>query len=158
MLSQCRTWLYSPLRDNVKACLLFHKCPARSHRGWLHILPHLVQFPLTHCTWPPLLEKAIGSSIQFMGIVSVCWCAVSYIFGPNVTPLTVRRISSLHVMNSRSISCFVAWMWEAVWLLLPEQFSSPREDQRHEEDGHVDFPAISLWMEDSMCRTCNLSK
>lgn len=51
----------------------FHKCPARSHRGWLHILSHLVQFPLTHCTWLPLPQKAIGSSIQFIGIVSVCW-------------------------------------------------------------------------------------
>lgn len=106
MLSQCWTWLYSPLRDNVKACLLFHKCPARSHRGWLHILPHLVQFPLTHCTWLPLLEKVIGSSIQFIGIVCVCWFAVSYIFGPKC----------LHLLSGEFPRC--TWWIQEAWVVL----------------------------------------
>lgn len=64
--------LLSSAWQNVKACLLFHKCPARSHTGWLNVLSRLVQFPLTHCSWLPLPEKAIGSSTQLFGIVSAC--------------------------------------------------------------------------------------
>lgn len=142
--------LLSSAWQNVKACLLFHKCPARSHTGWLNVLSRLVQFPLTHCSWLPVPEKAIGSSTQLFGIVSACrkkkeTSAVSCIFGLNAAPLTVKRISSLHVMSSRRISHFIAWMSEAVWLLLPKQSSSPREekDPRHEEKGQADFSAGS---------------
>lgn len=73
--------------------------------------------------------------------------AVLCVSGPNVAPLTVRRISSLHVMNSRRTGCFIGEdrgrrltaATKTVFLI------RRRKRSKHEEIGGADF-LLAYWV------------
>lgn len=140
--TKCWTPASSSLHNNTKACFLFSRtsCKATQKLAGPLMLSR-VWSGSTRCTRLPLvMERSVRSNSWDRQRLSKRkeTSAVSDVFGPNVAPFTVRRISSLRVMNSRRIGRLTCGDGGG----RPKQFSSPGEekDQRHEEKGGADFP------------------
>lgn len=151
----CQRWTRasSPLRDKLKACFLFFWASGKATQklaGPLMLSPPFGPVS-TRYTWLPLADKAMERSTR-----TDSWdrqrllkgeetTAVSYVFGPNVAPLTVRRISSLCVMNSRRISRLTRRVEEAVWLPLPKHQKKRKMKGRRRKEHWVNAgSSISL--------------
>lgn len=109
----------SHLSDSTKDCFSFIcKRPARQ-RSWqdpLNAGSHSARFPLAALGCPSLTRRwkrstrteLLKSSASVEEKGNKC-CFIRLC--PNVAPLSVRRISSLRVINSRRISCLTRARW-----------------------------------------------
>lgn len=120
--------------------------------GPLNALHRLVRFPLTHALGcPSVTRRWKGPRGQTLEIVSVCRRErkqALFHTSPAQTWLHLLSGEFPHgtwwIQGGSVVS--LAWVEEAVWLLLlPKQFSSLGEHQRHGERRGADFPA-AYWV------------
>ena len=121
----------------------------------LTALSHLVRFALTALGCPSLTRRWKGPRGQTLEIVSVCRRERKQaLFHSSLARAWLHLLSrefphcAWWIQGGAVVS--LAWLEEAVCLLLPKQLSSAGEerDQRHEEKGGADFPPahrVNAW-------------